>query len=172
MTDNLVVQYPAQTSGVAVATGVKLSGTGIAAGTGVGEYELTMEYNTASASVVVTAQAIDINGNVLSTQPTITAQSTQGQSSPQGEQNANSGTYPPANCIGQQYWNSINATDSNGGAPIIAGTSYSVANAIASVSAVVAGVCTVTLQNIGECIVEFSTPQGFSARLNVSGVNL
>jgi hypothetical protein len=162
--DNLITAFPAPNTGAAqVAVGIVLTGAGITAGVGVGEYELTM-VNGVNDSVVVTAQAIDIGGNVLSAQPVITATSTNG-AAPAGEGSVQTG-WPPANCIGQQ----IGPGYVQPGFQTDPGTPME-NSAVASVSAVVAALATVTLQNVGQCIVEFRTPQGFSARLNVFGTN-
>jgi hypothetical protein len=157
--------YPAPNTGaVQVAVGIKLSGRGVQQGVGEGEFNLTLSGMAAgSTSVVITAQAIDARGNVLNTQPVITGQSTSG--APASGEGSVQTTYPN-NCIGYQPGN----TGTNNGQTLF-GQPYQ-NSAIASVSAVNAsGQCTVTLQNLGQCIVEFRTPQGFSARLNVSGVN-
>ena len=137
---------------------IVLSGTGITGGNG--EYFLTLAYQ---GMVVVTATVVDVFGAPISDQPVLTATSYNGPPSQSGEA-SNPVTLVSPNSAGQEYRMAPTANGVGGMDVLGIGQTGNVANVTASAP------FTVTITGIGEALIQFRTPMGRTARLNVQGI--
>jgi len=152
--------YPSPNVGAGVEFKLVLSGIGVVAGAGIGEYSLKAAYQS---STVVTATVVDVFGTSLSRQPVLTASSTNGGAPSDASENT---AMPQPNGGGSTYFGStVQWPVPSSYAPGV----YPNSN-VASVGAVSGGVATVTINNVGQAIIEFRTQRGTTARLNVQAV--
>jgi hypothetical protein len=153
--------YPSPNVGAGIEFQIRLSGTGVAAGVGTGEFNLKAAYQT---STVVTATVVDVYGTPLSSQPRLSATSFNGPATQSGEASENTQATLPPNSAGQQYANAPNAYNPAGEDIIGIGQTSNVASVTASAP------FTVTITGVGQSLIEWRTPRGTTARLNVQGI--
>ncbi len=154
--------YPSGTTGINVTVGVELSGSGVILATGEFEYNIRLAYG---ASATVSATPVDVEGNAQSA--TVTAQSYNGPPSQTGEAGKTTAV-PPPNGGGTTYGAGapLNAYANLQSTPDHVDGVYPSSD-VASVSGT--NPYTVTADNVGEALVEF-TAQGRTGRLKVSVV--
>jgi hypothetical protein len=158
--------YPSPNVGAQIEFAIELSGTGIVAGAGSGEYSLTPEPlgATYQDSYVITATVVDQFGTPLNSPPVLTAVSYNGPATESGEASENTQATLPPNSAGQQYANAPNAYN-----PLIKDViGIGQTSDVASVTATAP--FTVTITGVGQALIEFRTPRGTTARLNVQGI--
>jgi hypothetical protein len=152
--------YPSPNVGAGVEFAIVLSGAGISGESG--EFSLKASYQSA---IVVTASVVDLNDIAVSKQPALTATSTNG-GAPSGESSENT-AMPQPNGGGSTYPPS--ETQRAPRTIVYVPGVYPNSN-VASVGAVSAGVATVTINNVGQALVEWRTPRGTTARLSVQRI--
>jgi hypothetical protein len=156
--------YPAPNVGAQIEFEIVLSGTGVVAGAGSGEYSLTPEPlgATYQDSYVITATVVDQFGTPLNSPPELTAVSYNGPATESGEASENTQATLPPNSAGQQYANAPNPSLLQDVVGI--GQTSDVASVTATEP------FTVTITGVGQALIEFRTPRGTTARLNVQGI--
>jgi hypothetical protein len=158
--------YPTITPTANKAAYVALSGAGVSQNASPSDFAALLSLSGTN-SVQITATVVDIAGNTVSPQPSLTATSSNGaqQSGGSSENTA----YPQPNGAGsQEEINGPHCDFSPSGyniQPYIAGQYPS--SEVATVSAVISGVATVTAQNIGSALIEWLTQSGATGRLTV-----
>jgi hypothetical protein len=152
--------YPAPNVGAGVEFKLVLSGTGVVAGAGIGEYSLKAAYQS---STVISATVVDVHGTPLGSQPTLTASSTNGDAPSDASENT---AMPQPNGGGSTYFGSPVQWP----VPSLYALGVYPNSNVASVGAVSGGVATVTINNVGQSIIEFRSPRGTTARLTIQGI--
>jgi hypothetical protein len=153
--------YPSPNVGAGVEFAIVLSGTGVVAGAGEGEYALKAAFQS---TVVVTATVVDEFGTPLGSHPVLTAVSFNGPAAQTGEASVNTQATLPPNSGGQQYANAPNAFNPARKDIIGIGQTSNVASVNASAP------FTVTITGVGQALIEWRSPRGTTARLNVQGI--
>lgn len=157
--------FPSPNVGAGVEFAIALSGAGITGSAG--EYFLTLQYQ---ATVTVTANVVDEFGTTLGIQPTLAATSFNGPATQSGEASENT-AMPQPNGGGSTYANSPNGpyAPAPHSQSIYAPGVYP-NSSVASISASAPFVVTAT--GVGQALVEWRSPRGTTARLNVTGVQV
>jgi hypothetical protein len=151
--------HPSPNVGAGVEFAIALSGAGITGESG--EYTLKAAFQS---TVVVTANVVDLNGIAIASQPALTAVSFNGPATQAGEASSPVTLVSP-NSAGAEF---ARAPNPIGGKDV---TGIGQTSNIASVSAVAGdGTATVTITGVGRALLEWRTPRGTTARLNITAV--
>lgn len=154
--------YPSPNVGAGVEFAIALSGAGIIGESG--EYTLKAAYQS---TVVVTAVVTDLNDIAISKQPALTALSFNGPSTQVGEASSPVTLVSP-NSAGAEFACAPNPGAGSGKQDVLG---IGQTSNIASVGAVAGdGTATVTITGVGRALLEWRTPRGTTARLNITAV--